>query len=92
MTTAHLTWVRLHHGRLWHVQTPSRPATECGEDAPYIEGKEPEITSSPPINGWVCERCARVLADAAAEAIAAWRRDPRHRNEPTLPTLTGEEA
>lgn len=92
--TAYLVWMRLFHGRLWHLPASSftgsanQPATftECGEEAQSAE----ILLGAPPLRGWVCERCVRILAERADLAARCWRQDPRR--QPGDHLLTPQEA
>lgn len=86
-----LTWVRLHHGRLWHtLATTGR--TDCGETVDRTAGPTAcELTGAPPINAWICTRCARTLMLVAREARTVWLRDPRRDPGDTLPAPAGAE-
>ena len=76
-----LVWIRLHDGRLWHVDGMCGVASGATRDA----ARAPEITNTPPTNGWVCDRCVRHLHDLAAAARAVWLQDPRRRPGDQLP-------
>ena len=78
-----MRWIRLFDGRLWHVATDAG-MTRCGMETTR-QGRLPEITIHPPINGWVCDRCVRRLHEQAAAARQAWLTDPRRRPGDQLP-------
>lgn len=84
-----LVWIRLHDGRLWHLtgtDHAGRPVTSlCGKRVDQAAARAPEMTSVPPTNGWVCDRCVRHLHDQAANARAVWLQDPRRRPGDQLP-------
>ena len=84
-----LVWIRLYDGRLWHltgIDNAGRPVTTlCGKNVDQTDPRAPEMTSVPPINGWVCDRCVRHIHAQAANARAVWLQDPRRRPGDQLP-------
>lgn len=85
-----LTWVRLHDGRLWHLDT-GLFTTECSRsiDPGDPDYRTPEyLNDAPPTNGWVCDRCVRAIAEQAAAARQSWLQDPRRRPGDQLPDPT----
>lgn len=82
-----LTWARLHHGRLWHTTLTQADHTDCGEHIGDTTGPTAaELTTQPPVNAWICTRCARTLTALAGAARTVWLRDPRRAAGDTLPT------
>lgn len=79
------TWIRLYHGRLWHLyESPVEQTIRCGEGVHL--GLAHEIADGlPPTNAQVCERCVKELREEVGLAMAALERDPRRRNLPLLP-------
>lgn len=86
MTEIALVWARLFDGRLWHIiENPD--ATWCGKSLEASNARRPELVGgAPPGNGWVCDRCVRLVHQVAADALAVWRGDPRRRAGDRLPS------
>ncbi|PFG16293.1 hypothetical protein ATK74_0827 [Propionicimonas paludicola] len=80
-----MTWARLFHGRLWHVQQ-SPDQTWCGEVLVSIDERRVErIDNAPPGGAWICDRCVREIRRLADDARAAWLLDPRRQDTDQLP-------
>ncbi len=86
MTEIALVWARLFDGRLWHI-AENPEATWCGKSLEVTDARRPErIGGAPPGNGWVCDRCVRLVHQVATDALAVWRGDPRRRAGDRLPS------